>query len=266
MTSKSGWVSVGPVARNGSVTARTSRQPPTTTSSAPVVPATRPRRANGRNWRVRTSAIASAGEPGAKPGVTWRSTWAAPSASRSRPRNTMSSQRLTPIPGSSQRRRFTRLASPRLELPMEHGDRPMAPGLEASRELLGDDDRAVIAAGAADPDREPALAVGLHRRDRELEEVLDELQELVGPGLIEDEFAHRLGQARVLAQLGHVVRVLQEASVEDDVGLDRDPELVAERDELDRHPIRLEIGQAREQALAQVAQRQGRRFDHDVRS
>src|SRR5260221_10816638 len=187
MTSTSGWASVGPVVRSGSVTARTSRHPPIATSSTPALPATSPRRANGRNWRVTRSANASAAEPGWRSGVTWRSRCAAPSASSRSPRKTTTSQRLTPIPGRSQRRRFNGRPSPRLELPMEDRDGPMALGLQPAGELLGDDDRAVVAARAADADRQAALAVGLHRRDRELGQVLDELHEPLGAGLTQSE-------------------------------------------------------------------------------
>src|SRR5438067_1724595 len=84
--------------------------------------------------------------------------------------NTRPSQRLTPIPGRSHRRREPRFAltgstSSALELAVEHVHVLVALGLQAPRQLLRDDDRAVESAGAADPDREPALAIGLHRRE-----------------------------------------------------------------------------------------------------
>ena len=70
----------------------------------------------------------------------------------------------------------------------------------------------------------------------------------------------RTGSVRpgVLAQLRDVVRVLDEPRVEDEVGLERDPELVAEADQLDRHLVRLDVAEAREQPLPKLAQRRGR--------
>ena len=63
-------------------------------------------------------------------------------------------------------------------------------------QLLGDDDRAVVAAGAADRDRQPGLALADVGRDREVEELVQERQEALGDRLAEDERADRLGQAR----------------------------------------------------------------------
>ena len=89
------------------------------------------------------------------------------------PRRSTSSQRLTPMPGWSQRRNLiarssasSPLASCPLELAVEDLDRLVAALAEPARELLGEDDRAVAAAGAADADREPALALGREGRDR----------------------------------------------------------------------------------------------------
>ena len=67
-------------------------------------------------------------------------------------------------------------------------------------QALADGHRAVPAAGAADADRQATLALGLEGRDREIEEVLDLLEELGRGRLLEDVLADGLGQARELAQ------------------------------------------------------------------
>src|SRR5262245_49382553 len=214
MTSTRGWSSPAPVARSGSVTAWTSRHIPTTTRPAPSAPARKPRRANGRNCRVIALTIPSHGSGRSTVAVSCRRTWATPSASSRSPMNTRPSQRLTPMPGWSQRRSEPRVAltgrpSSALELAMEHVHVVVALLPEAPCQLLSDHDRAVETAGAADPDREPALAVGLHRRDREVEELVDELEEPASARLAQDVVADLRRQPRLLAQCRHVVRVLE---------------------------------------------------------
>src|SRR6476646_8742772 len=191
-------------------------------------------------------------------------TWAAPSASRTRPANITSSQRLTPIPGVSQRR--SRWPTSRtLELPVEHRDRPVVLFAEPARQLLGERDRAVVAAGAAERDREPRLALADVGRQREVEELMEVLEELAGDGLAKDVVADRLGQARQLAELVDVVRVLHEPDVEHEVGLERDAVLEAEADQLDREPVGVRrVAEPGEDPLPQLAQRQIRGVDDDV--
>src|SRR5439155_23104764 len=253
--------------RSGSVSARASGHAPIRTSAAPRPPATRPRSGNGRNWSVIALITVWAIPPGCRSGVTWRITCATPSASRSRPRNMSRSQRLTPIPGWSQRRSLTEPASrPSFapELAVEHLDRIVPLVAQPLGELLREHDRTVAAAGAADADREPALALVGEGGNAELEQLVDQVHVLARAGLGQHEFADRLGQAGQLAQLRDVVRVLDEARVEDEVGLQRDPELVAEADQLDRHAIGLQVADAREQSLLKLAQRQVGRIDDDV--
>ncbi len=48
------------------------------------------------------------------------------------------------------------------------------------REDLGEDDAAVVPTGAAEPDRQARLALLDVRGDREIEELLEELDEAVG--------------------------------------------------------------------------------------
>ena len=68
-----------------------------------------------------------------------------------------------------------------LELAMEDRDRPELVLPEPRRELLGEDDRAVVAAGAADGDRQPRPAVLGVGRDGKLQQLLDELEEAAAP-------------------------------------------------------------------------------------
>src|SRR5262245_37587469 len=167
------------VERNGSVRALVTRYDPTTTRTTPTAAAISPRSWNGRNWSVTRSTIVSARPPGRISLVTWRMRCATPSASRTRPAKTTSSQRLTPMPGVSQRRRFSR--EPReppsrtLQLPVEDRDGSVVRLPEPARQLLGERDRAVVAAGAPESDREPRLALADVGRQRELEVLVEVL-------------------------------------------------------------------------------------------
>ena len=162
---------------------------------------------------------------------------------------------------ASQRRRFTPGRAP--------DGRPTPARRARSQpggELLGDDDRAVVAAGAADGDRQAGLALRLVGRQREVEEVVEERDEPAGDRLVEHERAHRLREPGQLAQLGDVVRVLHEPDVEDEVGLQRDAVLEAEADQLDDELVRLDvILEVAEEPLAQLAQRQVGGVEDDVR-
>src|SRR3954469_17484057 len=116
---------------------------------------------------------------------------------------------------------------------MEHGDRPEPTLAEPRRELLGHDDRAVKPARTADRNREPALALRDVGRDGELEKAAQRIEELGRERLVEDIGADRVRQPGLRAQLVDVERVLHEANVEDEVGLEWHAKLVAEADELD---------------------------------
>src|SRR6476661_862656 len=116
-----------------------------------------PRSSYGSHWRVIASITEAAKDPGARSALSWRSACATPTAISSSPTNATRSQRLTPIPGVSQRRRFT-VRSP-LELAVEDRHRAEIALAQPRGELLRDHDRAVEAAGAPDGDREPRLAL-----------------------------------------------------------------------------------------------------------
>ena len=72
---------------------------PTTTSATPTEAAMKPRSANGRNCRVRTSMTVSAIPVGATSRVIWRRKWANAMASSRRPAKTSEEPALDPDAG-----------------------------------------------------------------------------------------------------------------------------------------------------------------------
>src|SRR6266540_4093791 len=262
MTSTSGWSpSRG---RKGSMNARMTRTEPTRTRAPPRSPTSSPRRGYGRNWRVTTSMRIWVAPPGWRSRLAWRMTWAPATARRRSPTKTRRSQRLIPIPGVSQRRRFIAASLP-VELAVEDGNRPEVPFAEPRGEVLGEDDRAVVAAGAADRDRQSGLALFDVGRQGVLEELVDRRQEAPGEGLVQDVGPNGLGQARQVAELVDVERVLQEADVVDEVRLERHAVFEAEADELNREGVRRgQVAEVGEQPLPKLPQGQVRRVEDDV--
>ena len=120
--------------------------------------------------------------------------------------------------------------------------------------------------GAADADRQPGLALGDVGGHGEGQELLQVRQELGGDGLGQHERPDLVGQAGERPELGVVVRVLHEPDVEHEVRLERDPELEPEADELERQLVGPDVRRQRgEQPLAELAQRQVRGVEDDVR-
>src|SRR5437773_7234545 len=92
------------------------------------------------------------------------------------------------------------------------------------------------AAGTADSDGEVALPFPLVAREREGQELLDAADELDGLRVFEDELLHgRIGAGEV-PELLHEEGVLEEANVQDQVGVDGDTVLEAEGDDPRHHP------------------------------
>jgi hypothetical protein len=148
---------------------------------------------------------------------------------------------------------------------VEDGHGPGVLAAEPLGEELGDHDAPVIAAGAADCDREPRLALLDVRRDREVEELLEEVEEAAGHRLAQDVVADLLGHAGERPQLRHVIGVGDEPDVEDQVRLERHSELVAEADQL--HGELVGSGRGRqlgEEPLPQLAEREVRGIDDHV--
>ena len=67
--------------------------------------------------------------------------------------------------------------------------------MQPTADLLGDGDRAVLPAGAAEGDRQAATSLGLIAGHDERQVVGDEVEEARGDRLAEDELAH-LGRSR----------------------------------------------------------------------
>src|SRR3990172_1472606 len=187
-------------------------------------------------------------------------------------------QRLKPMPGRSRERSLARppaaggerwrggraTAGP-FQVSVPDADRPEVARPPVGGQLLGDGDRAVVTAGAADGHGEPVAPLGDVGGDGEAEEVVGEGEEPLRRGLGEDEGAHRSGQAREGPQVRVVEGVLHETHVEDEVGLEGDAVLEAEADELEGDAPRLLGGaQRREDPLAQLAPGEVGGVDDDV--
>src|SRR5438876_6969608 len=81
----------------------------------------------------------------------------------------------------------------------------------ALSEMLGDGDRAMATAGAADGDDEVRLALGHVLREQEVEQLVQALVERGEAAVPRDVVDYALVEPRQLPQLGLVVRVVQEA-------------------------------------------------------
>src|SRR3954451_12449211 len=110
--------------------------------------------------------------------------------------------------------------------------RPDAAPLKPARQRLGDDHAAVLAAGAADADREVRLALALVRGQQQREQAIQLLEEGARLGLAEHGVTHTRIGASERAQLLDPVRVGQEAAVEHEVDVGREAVLVPERDDV----------------------------------
>ncbi len=100
--------------------------------------------------------------------------------------------------------------------------------LQRPPDAVGDGHRAMPAAGAADGDRQVALALGDVGGDEELEQRQQPAVELARLRARLDVGAHRLVEAGLRSQLVDVVGVGQEADVEGEVGVARRAVLEAE--------------------------------------
>src|SRR5262245_16975558 len=138
-----------------------------------------------------------------------------------------------------------------LQVPVAH-EHAMAELREACAQRLDQHNRAVPSARAADGDGEIALPLVLVAGQREAEQREDVLQELDRVGAREDVLGDRRVGAGSRTQLLHEERVRQEAAVEDEVGVGRQPVLVAERHQRDRHRARLGALETRAQRRTQL--------------
>ena len=141
--------------------------------------------------------------------------------------------------------------------------RPGYPG-DPGGELLGDGDRAVLAAGAADGDRDVALALALEPGQRRVEQRQVGVEERRRGRLPEHVLPHRRVEAAHRAQLGHPVRVRQEPAVGDQVGVDREPVLEPERDDVQPQPGHRVAAEVPVHPVPQLVHVQGGGVEHDV--
>ena len=120
-----------------------------------------------------------------------------------------------------------------------------SPARAATRDLLGDDDRAVVAAGAADGRSSGASCPRRCRPGRRSEELLEESRNPAPPA----GRGRTRGRSSVSPESGRrsgdVVGVLHEPDVEDEVCLERYAVLEAEADELEREQVRPRRGSRR---------------------
>src|SRR3990172_3514874 len=120
-----------------------------------------------------------------------------------------------------------------VQVPVGDGGRK-PPGLEERAELFDEDHRPVPPSGASDGDGQVGFPLALVERQQESEQVLQPVQQLAAFPVLEHEVPHRRVLPVEEAQLVHEVGVGEEADVEDQVRVVRDPVLVAEGDQRHR--------------------------------
>src|SRR3712207_3404481 len=120
-----------------------------------------------------------------------------------------------------------------VDVTVDDVDQMVAAVLVDPAQLLGDDHRAVAAAGAPDADGQVGLALLLVGVEQVVEQRLQLVVELVDAVRGLDVLAYVGVEAGLVAELGLVVRVRQEADVEQKVGVARRTVLEAERQERD---------------------------------
>ena len=172
--------------------------------------------------------------PGSRSRVTWRSMCATARASSSRPAKTTSSQRLMPIPGLSQRRRFT-------PAPARGGRR--RPARTRARAARPPAPRRSRSSGGSRPcSRWRSSGASCPRRCTPGPRSRGSRAGTTGTGCATGWPRTNSRTASVrpdsCRRSVDVVRVLHEPDVEDEVGLERDAVLEAEADELDRQLVR----------------------------
>jgi len=119
---------------------------------------------------------------------------------------------------------------------------------------------------AADGDGEPGLALALEPRHRQIQEAAQEVEELLGDRLAHDVVTHCRRQAGEMTKLVDVIGVLHESDVENEVRLQGHAVLEAEADQLEDQPLlRSRVRQVGEDPLLELAERQVRGVDDDVR-
>src|SRR6187549_168029 len=152
-----------------------------------------------------------------------------------------------------------------LHVPVLDPDDNVVAPLEGATDAVGDGDRAVAATGAADRDRQVALALGHVGGDEELEQRQQAAVELASLGARLDVGAHLFVEPGLRPQLVDVVRVGQEAHVDGHVGVAGRAVLEAEGEQGERQsPPSLAADQLLGDATAQLAAGQAAGVHHHV--
>ena len=146
---------------------------------------------------------------------------------------------------------------------MQQGDRLVA-RCEPLRQPLGHRHRAVAAAGAAQRDGQVGLAFAAVVRQQAVEQRGQLGEKRRESGIGRDEAIHDLVAPGERAQVRLVMRVLQEAHIEHQVGLARQPVAVGEGGHADGHLRAAAPREMSGQDPAQLRRRERRGVDHQV--
>src|SRR5690348_8665438 len=131
-------------------------------------------------------------------------------------------------------------------------------------ETLGDIDRAMAAAGAADGDGQVAFALTLVARQQRLEPAAELIEKRRKIRVRGDILANRASLAGHRLEGGDVMRIAQETHIEHEIGVARQALTVRERgDEYAEAGLGGEMEVAVQHAF-QIAGRQKRRIDHEI--
>ena len=123
----------------------------------------------------------------------------------------------------------------------------------------------MLPAGAADPDREIRLALGLVAGHQELEHGDELLHETLGVGPAQHVIPYRFVEAGLGPELGDPVRVREKAHVEQQIDDPGHTALEPEGHDVDAHPTRRLVDEGMLDPSAEVVHAQFGRVDDDVR-
>src|SRR5271165_375010 len=182
-----------------------------------------------------------------------------PSRNSAPPASAKNSQRLTLMPGVSQRIACDQAWRPELfsRIAKLH-ERAHVMGAQMSGQLGRQIHGTMAAAGAADADRQVRLAFADEQRDEEVDEAVELAFERLDVRIALEKLDHGRMRAGERAQLVDVVGIGKKARVEDQIGVQRHAVLVTESHHRDGEHAGLggRIGGMR-QALLERGQRQG---------
>ena len=129
---------------------------------------------------------------------------------------------------------------------------------------LRDHDGSMTSSGAADGDRQIALALGDVVRNHEAHVRIQAIHELPGRRIAFEKIGDRLVAAGAAAQRGNEVRVRQAADVEHQIGVHRNPVLEPETEKRDYEARASTLPGESHEEMAQLVNRHVRRVDDFV--